>query len=32
MLNRFEIDANIDEQERVILTIAAGTMKREAFT
>jgi death-on-curing protein len=32
MLNGFEIDAAIDEQEWVILAIAAGKMKRDAFT
>lgn len=29
ILNGFEIDASIDEQERVILTIASGNMKRD---
>jgi death-on-curing protein len=32
MLNGYEIDAGGDEQERVILAIAAGEMKREELT
>jgi death on curing protein len=32
MLNGYEIEAGVDEQERVILAIAAGEMKREEFT
>jgi death-on-curing protein len=32
VLNGYEIDASVDEQEQVILAVAAGTMKREAFT
>ena len=31
ILNGFEIDAAVDEQEQVILTIASGNMKRDAF-
>jgi death-on-curing protein len=32
LLNGFELDADVDEQERVILAVAAGTMEREEFT
>ena len=32
MLNGFEIDANIDEQEQIILDVAAGRLRREEFT
>jgi death on curing protein len=32
MVNGFEIQALVDEQERVILQVAAGEMKREEFT
>lgn len=32
MLNGFEIQASVDEQERVILQVAAGEVKREEFT
>jgi death-on-curing protein len=32
MINGFEIQASVDEQERVILQVAAGEMKREEFT
>jgi prophage maintenance system killer protein len=32
LLNGCEIVAAIDEQERTILAVAAGTMKREDFT
>ncbi len=32
VLNGHEIDASIDEQERVILAVAEGVMKREEFT
>jgi death-on-curing protein len=32
ILNGHELDAGVDEQERVVLHVAAGTMKREAFT
>ena len=31
ILNGFEIDAAVDEQEQVILTIASGKMKRDEF-
>ena len=32
MMNGWEIQASVDEQERVILQVAAGEMKREGFT
>jgi len=32
MVNGCEIQASVDEQERVILQVAAGEMKREEFT
>ena len=32
ILNGFEIDATIDEQERTILDLAAGKQNREEFT
>ncbi len=32
VLNGFEIKASTDEQEKIILQVAAGEMKREAFT
>lgn len=32
VLNGFELDAGVDEQERVILAVAAGSLEREAFT
>jgi death-on-curing protein len=32
VLNGYEIDAHIDEQEQVILQVASGEMKRETFT
>ena len=32
MVNGFEIQAAVDEQEQVILQVAAGAMKREEFT
>jgi len=32
ILNGFEIQASVDEQERVILQTAAGELKREEFT
>jgi death-on-curing protein len=32
ILNGYEIEASTDEQERVILQIASGEMRREAFT
>jgi death on curing protein len=31
VLNGMEINASVDEQERVVLTIASGELKREAF-
>jgi death-on-curing protein len=31
-INGFEIDAPIDEQEKIILAVAAGEMAREPFT
>ena len=32
MLNDYEIDADVDEQERVVLAVAAGAMEREDWT
>ena len=32
LLNGFEIEASVDEQEQVILQVAAGEMEREALT
>ena len=32
MLNDYEIDAEVDEQERVVLAVAAGAMEREDWT
>ena len=32
VLNGYEIEADVDEQERIVLAVAAGTMKREEFT
>ena len=32
MLNGFEVQASVDEQERVILQVAAGDFTREEFT
>ena len=32
VLNGYEIEASTDEQERVILQVASGEMRREAFT
>lgn len=32
VLNGFEIQASVDDQESVMLALAAGTLKREAFT
>jgi len=32
ILNGYEIDATVDEQERVVLAVAAGEMNRETFT
>jgi len=31
VLNGFEIDASVDEQEKVILNVASGEMKKEEF-
>jgi death on curing protein len=32
LLNHCEIQASVDEQERVVLQVASGKMDREAFT
>lgn len=32
ILNGYEIDATVDEQERVILQVASGELEREEFT
>ena len=32
ILNGLEINADVDEQERVILSLASGELKREMFT
>lgn len=32
ILNGFEIDANMDEQERIVLDVAAGKLRQEEFT
>ena len=32
ILNGYEIDASVDEQEQVILQLAAGELERNAFT
>ena len=32
VLNGWEIAAGVDEQEQVVLKLAAGTLKREDFT
>ncbi len=32
ILNGYEINANIDEQEQIILAVASGSVRREAFT
>jgi death-on-curing protein len=32
LLNGFEIQASVDEQERIVLQVASGEMDREAFT
>jgi death-on-curing protein len=32
LLNGHEIDCDVDEQERVILQLAAGDLSRNAFT
>ena len=31
ILNGYEIDASVDEQERIILQLAAGELERKAF-
>lgn len=31
-LNGYEIEASVDEQEQVIVQVASGEMRREAFT
>lgn len=32
MLNGYELEASVDEQERIILAVAAGDMSREEFS
>jgi death-on-curing protein len=32
VLNGFEVTASVDEQEQIMLTLAAGTLPREEFT
>jgi death on curing protein len=32
LLNGFEIQSSLDEQERIVLLVASGEMDREAFT
>jgi death on curing protein len=32
LLNHCEIQASVDEQERIVLQVASGKMDREAFT
>jgi death-on-curing protein len=32
VLNGYEIDASVDEQEQIILQLAAGKLERKAFT
>ena len=32
VLNGYEIAAPVDEQEQIILQVAAGTLQREEFT
>jgi len=32
MLNGYELDASVDEQERIVLAVAAGEVNREEFT
>lgn len=32
VMNGYEIDASVDEQEAIILSLASGELKREAFT
>jgi death on curing protein len=31
MLNGYEISANVDEQEEIVLAVASGTLSRDAF-
>nr|VFJ60708.1 MAG: death on curing protein [Candidatus Kentron sp. FW] len=32
VLNGYQIDVDVDEQERIILAVAAGELSREKFT
>ena len=32
VLNSYEIDASVDEQERVVLQVASGELERDKFT
>ena len=32
MLNGYELEASVNEQERIILAVAAGDMSREEFS
>jgi len=32
ILNGFEVEASVDEQEKIILDLAAGKLDREEFT
>lgn len=32
LMNGYEIDASVDEQETIILSLASGELEREAFT
>jgi death-on-curing protein len=32
VLNGFEIDASVDEQERIVLQVASGKLERDEFT
>jgi death-on-curing protein len=32
VLNGYELNASVDEQERVMLDLAAGRLRREEFT
>lgn len=32
LLNGFEVQSSVDEQERIVLQVAAGEMDRESFT
>lgn len=32
VLNEFEIDASVDQQERIILQVASGELQRDEFT